>query len=240
MEFQVIPAIDIRGGRCVRLFQGRYDQETVFAEDPVEVALQWKVQGAQRLHVVDLDGALEGRPRNLEIVRRIVAAVSIPVEFGGGLRDLETIQSVLDAGVDRAILGTVAVEHPELVRKACELHGEAIAVSLDAREGMVAVRGWTETSSKPAMELAISMVKLGVRRLVYTDISRDGTLTEPNWESTAQLVAGVDVPVVASGGISRADQLVRFRSLGLEGTIVGKALYTGDIKLSDLHQLGLM
>lgn len=224
----------------MRLFQGRYDQETVFAEDPVEVALQWKVQGAQRLHVVDLDGALEGRPRNLEIVRRIVAAVSIPVEFGGGLRDLETIQSVLDAGVDRAILGTVAVEHPELVRKACELHGEAIAVSLDAREGMVAVRGWTETSSKPAMELAISMVKLGVRRLVYTDISRDGTLTEPNWESTAQLVAGVDVPVVASGGISRADQLVRFRSLGLEGTIVGKALYTGDIKLSDLHQLGLM
>lgn len=240
MEFQVIPAIDIRGGRCVRLFQGRYDQETVFAEDPVEVALQWKEQGAQRLHVVDLDGALEGRPRNLEIVRRIVAAVSIPVEFGGGLRDLETIQSVLDAGVDRAILGTVAVEHPELVRKACELHGEAIAVSLDAREGMVAVRGWTETSSEPAMELALSMVKLGVRRLVYTDISRDGTLTEPNWESTAQLVAVVDVPVVASGGISRADQLVRFRDLGLEGTIVGKALYTGDIKLSDLRQLGLM
>ncbi|HEX2922982.1 MAG TPA: 1-(5-phosphoribosyl)-5-[(5-phosphoribosylamino)methylideneamino]imidazole-4-carboxamide isomerase [Chloroflexota bacterium] len=240
MDFQVIPAIDLRDGRCVRLFQGQYDQETVFSEDPVAVARQWEAEGAPMLHLVDLDGALAGVPKNLEVIKRIVKAISIPVEMGGGLRDVPSIQRLLEAGVSRAILGTAAVETPELVKRACRLFDDRIVVALDAKDGIVMTRGWTEASGETAVEVAIKMVKLGVRRLMYTDISRDGTLTEPNWEAGKQLLAEVDIPVVASGGVAKVEQLVRLRNLGFEGAIVGRALYTGDIKMADLRQLGLL
>lgn len=240
MDFQVIPAIDIRGGRCVRLFQGQYDQETVFSEDPVAVALQWQQEGAHRLHVVDLDGALVGVPQNLDLLRRMVGAVSIPIGFGGGLRDLRSIQQVMETGVDRAILGTAAVETPDLVKRACGVYGDRIAVALDARNGIVMTHGWTEASGESALDVATRMVNLGARRLISTDISRDGTLTEPNFEALAQLVASIGVPVVASGGISRAEQLVRLRNVGVEGAVVGRALYTDDIKMADLRRLRLL
>ncbi len=240
MDFQVIPAIDIRGGRCVRLFQGQYDQETVFSEDPVAVALQWQQEGAHRLHVVDLDGALVGVPQNLDLLQRMVGAVSIPIGFGGGLRDLRSIQQVMETGVDRAILGTAAVETPDLVKRACGVYGDRIAVALDARNGIVMTHGWTEASGESALDVATRMVNLGARRLISTDISRDGTLTEPNFEALAQLVASIGVPVVASGGISRAEQLVRLRNVGVEGAVVGRALYTDDIKMADLRRLRLL
>ncbi len=240
MDFQVIPAVDIRNGRCVRLFQGDYDQETVFSEDPVSVALGWQQEGAPRIHVVDLDGALAGEPQNLEIVRRMVEALSVPIGFGGGLRTLRAIREVLEAGVERAILGTAAVETPDLVKQACSLYGDRICVSLDARKGTVMIHGWTEASSESAAEAASKMVNLGVQRLIYTDITRDGTMTEPNFDATAHLLGAVDIPVLASGGISRAEHLVRLRNLGVEGAVVGKALYTGAIKLPDLRQLGLL
>lgn len=240
MDFQVIPAVDIRGGRCVRLYQGQYDQETVFSEDPVAMALRWQNEGAPRIHVVDLDGALAGWPENLAIVRRMVEALEIPIGFGGGLRDLRAIRQVLEVGVERAILGTAAVETPDLVKHACALYGERIAVALDARNGTVMIHGWTEASGELAPDVAARMVNLGVQRLIYTDITRDGTLTEPNFDSAAQLMASVGVPVVASGGISRAEHLVRLRNLGAEGAVVGRALYTGAIKMAELRQLGLL
>lgn len=240
MDFQVIPAVDLRAGRCVRLFQGQYDQETVFSEDPVAVAVQWQEEGAPRIHVVDLDGALVGTPQNLGIVKAMVEALSIPVGFGGGLRELSSIRQVLDVGVDRAILGTAAVQTPDLVKQACSLYGERIAVSLDARSGGIMIHGWTEASGEPALDLAVKMVNLGVQRLVYTDITRDGTLTEPNFEAAAQLMRTVDVPIVASGGISRAEHLVRLRNLGVEAAVVGRALYTGAIKMANLRDLGLL
>jgi phosphoribosylformimino-5-aminoimidazole carboxamide ribotide isomerase len=240
MEFQVIPAVDIRGGKCVRLFQGQYDQETVFSEDPVSVALQWQSEGAKRLHVVDLDGARSGAPQNLEIVRQMVEALDIPIGFGGGLREVQSIRLAVSAGVERLILGTAAIEAPGVIKQACALYGDRVAVSLDARDGIVMIHGWTEASGEPALEVAAQMVRSGVSRVIYTDIARDGTLTEPNFEAVSQFVTLVGVPVVASGGISRAEHLVRLRNLGVEGAVVGRALYTGAIKLADLRQLGLL
>jgi phosphoribosylformimino-5-aminoimidazole carboxamide ribotide isomerase len=240
MDFQVIPAVDIRGGRCVRLFQGQYDQETVFSEDPVATAMQWQSEGAQRLHVVDLDGALSGSPQNLGIVQRMAEALQIPIGFGGGLRDLDAIRKTLDAGIDRVIVGSAAIETPALVRQACALYGDRVAVALDAKNGIVMIHGWTEASGEPALDVAGRMVDMGVKLIIYTDISRDGTLTEPNFEMVTQFVASAGVPVVASGGISRTEHLVRLRNLGAEGAVVGRALYTGAIKMSDLRQMGLL
>jgi phosphoribosylformimino-5-aminoimidazole carboxamide ribotide isomerase len=240
MDFHTIPAVDIKDGRCVRLFQGRYDQETVFSEDPAEVARKWEAEGARRVHVVDLDGALAGALQNLDVVRAIARALSIPITFGGGLRDLQSIRQLLEVGVDRVVLGTAAVEAPNLVEQAAQAYEDRVAVALDARDGVIVTRGWTEASGEPAMDVAARMVRLGVRRLIYTDVSRDGTLTEPNFESVSQLIAAIDVPVVASGGVSRVDHLVRLRDLGAEAAIVGRALYTGDIDMARLRQLGVL
>lgn len=240
MDFQVIPAIDIRGGRCVRLFQGQYDQETVFADDPVEVALRWQQEGASRIHIVDLDGARAGKPQNLEVVRRIVESVTIPVGFGGGLRDLRSVKEALESGIERAILGTAAIEQPGLVKQSSALYGDRIAVAIDAREGTVMIHGWTDASGESAVDVACRIAAAGARRVIYTDISRDGTLTEPNFEGVAQMLSTVTVPVVASGGISRVEHLVRLRNLGAEGAVVGKALYTGAIRLPDLRSFGML
>ena len=226
---EVIPAVDLRNGKCVRLYQGDYARETVFSDDPAAMALRWQSDGAKRLHLVDLDGAAEGEPRNLDAIEKILAAVEVPVQVGGGIRSLETIAQLLDLGVGRAILGTAAIEDPSLVEEACQRYGEQIIVGIDARNGMVATRGWLQQSSIAAGGLANRMVELGARRFIYTDISRDGTLTGPNFEAIAELCSQVEVPVIAAGGISSIANLTRLAELGAEGAIVGRAIYTGDL-----------
>ena len=230
----IIPAIDLRGGQCVRLYQGDYTRETVFSDDPLEVALKWQSLGAPRLHIVDLDGAAAGEPRNLDIVKEIARTVLIPTELGGGIRDLEMVEEVLKAGVDRVVLGTAAVKNPDLVREACRRFRESVIVSIDARDGHIATDGWRQEAEQGTIiELADYMVKLGVRRFIYTDISRDGTLTEPNFTAISEFVDAVRVPVVAAGGIATINHLKVLEKLGVEGAIVGKAIYTGDIDLKE-------
>jgi phosphoribosylformimino-5-aminoimidazole carboxamide ribotide isomerase len=230
---EVIPAIDLRGGKCVRLYQGDYNEETVFSDDPLDVALKWQSMGAPRLHIVDLDGAATGEIRNLEIIREIAEAILIPTQLGGGIRDLDTIQSLLKAGVERVILGTAAVENPALVKEACRKFRESIVIGIDAREGRVAIKGWQRDTDLMAIEFAESMIELGARRFIYTDINRDGTLTEPNFAAIAELVEAIQVPVIAAGGISSINHLKMLDKLGVEGAITGKALYTGDINLKE-------
>jgi len=230
---EIIPAIDLRNGKCVRLYQGDYGRETIFSDDPVSVALRWQSEGARRLHIVDLDGAARGEPGNLDTIEEIIAAIDIPVQVGGGIRSIETMEQLFATGVERAILGTVAVEKPELVKEACQKFRDRIIISIDAKDRMVATRGWLQESTVIASELAGKMIELGVMRFIYTDISRDGTLTSPNFEAIAEFLSLVIAPVIAAGGISSVDHLARLAELGLEGAIVGKAIYTGDVKLAD-------
>ena len=197
--------------------------------------------GAPRLHIVDLDGAAAGEPRNLEVIKEIAKAMLIPVQLGGGIRHLETIEELLKAGIERVILGTAAVENPQLVKDACRRFRESIIVGIDAREGYVATRGWLQDTELTSVALAESMVQLGVRRFIYTDISRDGTLTEPNFPATAEMVDAIRLPVIAAGGISSLNHLRMLQKLGVEGAIVGRALYTGDINLKQaLADIGQM
>jgi len=230
---EIIPAIDLRNGKCVRLYQGDYGKETVFSNKPVEIALRWQSEGARRIHIVDLDGAARGEPVNLETIEDMIAAIDIPVQFGGGIRSIETIEQLFAAGVERAILGTVAVEKPDLVKEACQKFSDRIIISIDAKDRMVATRGWLQKSTVTAGELASKMIEIGVTRFIYTDISRDGTLTSPNFEAIAELLSQVNVPVIAAGGISSVQHLTRLAELGVEGAIVGKAIYTGDVKLGE-------
>jgi phosphoribosylformimino-5-aminoimidazole carboxamide ribotide isomerase len=223
--------VDIKGGQCVRLYQGDYERETVFSDDPLEVALKWQAKGASRLHVVDLDGAAAGEMRNIEIIREIARAILIPVQLGGGIRNLETIKKVLKEGVERVVLGTAAVENAELVTEACRQFRESIAVSVDANEGLVAVQGWHRTTELTALAFIRAMTKLGVRRFIYTDINRDGTLTEPNFDAISEVIDSTRAPVIAAGGISSLNHLKVLQKLGAEGAIVGRALYTGSIDL---------
>ncbi len=234
---EVIPAIDLKDGKCVRLYQGDFQQAQVFSEDPLAVARAFQQAGAPRLHIVDLDGAAAGAPVSLEVYRAIVKGVSISVQVGGGIRDAETAALVLEAGVARLVLGTSAVEEPRLVEHLCqEYAGEAIVVSLDARNGLVAVRGWKETTTVPALELLRQMAAIGVKRFVYTDIARDGTLTEPNWEALRAVfkeARSLGVALISSGGISSVDHVKRLAALGVEAAIIGRALYTGALSLQD-------
>ena len=231
---EIIPSIDLRAGRCVRLYQGDYAQETVYSEDPLVVARSWQEQGASRLHLVDLDGAAAGYPANLPVISAIAGSLDIPVQVGGGIRDRATAESLLSAGAQRVVLGTAAVERPELVRELCAGYGSpAVVVAVDARDGRVAIKGWTETAAMTAPELADRMAGLGVVRLLYTDISRDGTLTGPNFAANAALVRDSGMAVQASGGVARLDHLARLVETGVEGVIIGRALYTGDITLAE-------
>ncbi len=230
---EIIPAIDIRGGRCVRLCQGDYDQETVFSEDPITAALTWYSQGARWLHIVDLDGAIAGEPQNTETVEQIIKETGLLIELGGGIRQEETAKKLLRQGVSRIVLGTAAIEDRELVRRLCQQFGQAIAVSLDARDGKIAVHGWQKNTVVEVLQLGREMAGAGVSRLIFTDIKRDGTLTEPNFDMIKRLVAETNVAVIAAGGISRLEHLRRLKELGVEGAIIGKALYTGDINLGD-------
>ena len=230
---EIIPAVDIRGGRCVRLYQGDYNQETVFDEDPVTAALTWYSQGARWLHIVDLDGAVAGEPRNMEVVGQIMKETGLLIELGGGIRQEKVASELLRRGVSRLILGTAAVENRELVKKLCQQFGEAVAVSLDARDGKIAIRCWQKDTVVEVLQLSREMVDAGVRRFIYTDIRRDGTLTEPNFDMIEKLLGEANVPVIVAGGISRLEHLRRIKELGAEGAIIGKALYTGDMNLGE-------
>lgn len=234
----IYPAIDLRGGRCVRLQQGDFARETVYADDPVEAAGRWAAEGAAWLHVVNLDGAL-GRSgeANLAALARIRRAVDLPIQFGGGLRSLEDVDRVLGLGVARVILGTVAIREPEVVREALARYGaERIAVGIDARDGRVAVAGWTDVSEVGAVDLGRRMAALGVQRVVYTDVARDGMLTGPNVPATAALARETGLRVIASGGVSSLDdleQLAAHAADGIDGVIVGMALYEGRLTLPE-------
>ncbi|MEH2360853.1 1-(5-phosphoribosyl)-5-[(5-phosphoribosylamino)methylideneamino]imidazole-4-carboxamide isomerase [Nostoc sp.] len=232
----VIPAIDLLEGHCVRLYQGDYDRSQVFSENPADVAKQWVDQGATRLHIVDLDGAKAGKVVNLGAIEAIADAVSVPIEIGGGLRDRTSVQQVFNLGVQWAILGTIAVEQPQLVQELCADFPEKIIIGIDARNGLVATRGWLETSEVLATQLAVQMQELGAAAIIYTDIHRDGTLTGPNLEALRELAAVISIPIIASGGVSSLTDLLSLLALepqGVTGVIVGRALYTGDILLKE-------
>jgi phosphoribosylformimino-5-aminoimidazole carboxamide ribotide isomerase len=202
------------------------------------VALQWQSLGAPRLHIVDLDGAFSGEVYNLDIVTEIASAALIPTQLGGGIRQLKTIEQMLKAGVERVILSTAAVEDQELIKQACQRFRESIIVGIDAREGYISTHGWRKETELGAVELARSMLELGVRRFIYTDINRDGTLTEPNFSAIAELINAVKTPIIAAGGISSLNHLQMLKTLGAEGAIVGKALYTNDINLKEALAIG--
>lgn len=227
----VIPAIDIRGGRCVRLHQGDYALETVFEDDPVAVARRWAQQGAGRIHVVDLDGARDGHQVNAGLVRAIVAAVACPVQTGGGIRDLATLRATLDAGLQRVALGTAAVKDPALLREAIALAGDRLIVSVDVRDGKVRTEGWTEGSDLDARAWIEDLARLGVTRIVYTDIARDGAMEGPNLDAYAALARETDLAIIAAGGVTTVDDVRRLAATGIEAAIIGRALYTGDIAL---------
>ena len=229
---EIIPAIDLKDGRCVRLFQGDFNQETVFSDDPLAMAQSWQDQGSQRLHVVDLDGAIRGNPVHLEIISSIVKTLDIPVQVGGGIRDLSSAEAWIEIGVARVVIGTAAVRDPDMVQEVCrKLGSEKIVVSVDAKDGLVALQGWQESSSVTVLDLASQMAKLGVVRLLYTDISRDGTLTGPDLVTNARLTSETDLAIQASGGVSSLEDLRRLLRTGVEGVIIGRALYTGAVSL---------
>lgn len=232
----IFPAIDLRGGKCVRLFQGDFGQETVFSNRPADVARKWQEQGAEFLHLVDLDGARSGHSENLATVQDILAAVTIPVELGGGIRTMENIDAVLTLGVRRVILGSVAVRDPKLVADACEKYGDRIVVGIDAKDGIVAVDGWGISGDIEVITLAKRMKEAGVRTIIYTDISRDGTLSGVNVKATAELARESGVRIVASGGVRDARDIKALKPYerdGIEGVIVGKSIYTGSLSLPE-------
>lgn len=235
----IFPAIDIRHGRCVRLVKGEFDKETVFADDPSTMAEKWSSLGAEYLHVVDLDGALAGSSQNIEAIKKILTKSSMPVQVGGGIRNMEHIERLLGLGVARVILGSVAVKNAELVKAACEKYPGQIIVGIDAKAGIVAVEGWGVSGNVQAIELAKKMGQVGVEHIVFTDIARDGMLSGVNVEATAQLAKEAGVKIIASGGVaglSDIKALQQYEADGIEGVIIGKALYTGAINLPEALQ----
>lgn len=233
----IYPAIDIRGGKCVRLFKGDFEQETVFSDNPYEMAKKWESAGGEFLHLVDLDGARAGEPKNLQAVKEILESVNIPAELGGGIREISHIEEVLNMGVTRVILGSVAVKNPALVKEACKIYGsDKIVVGIDAKDGVVAVEGWGVSGNIKATELALRMKDAGVTTIIYTDISRDGTLEGVNVKETANLAKTSGLKVVASGGVSSLDDIKALKAHekdGIEGVIVGKSIYTGALDLAE-------
>ncbi|MGB0681277.1 MAG: 1-(5-phosphoribosyl)-5-[(5-phosphoribosylamino)methylideneamino]imidazole-4-carboxamide isomerase [Magnetovibrionaceae bacterium] len=236
----LFPAIDLKDGQCVRLLLGEMDQATVFNDNPGDQAKSFQDAGAEWIHVVDLNGAFEGKPVNAEAVKAILDSVDVPVQLGGGIRDMETIRTWLELGVRRVILGTVAVKNPDLVREACATFPGRVAVGIDARGGMVAVEGWAETSTLTPLQLARAFEDAGVAAIIYTDIDRDGALTGPNVEATVALADAIGIPVIASGGVSSPDDLrdlVKAGGTRLEGVISGRALYDGRIDVGQAMRI---
>jgi phosphoribosylformimino-5-aminoimidazole carboxamide ribotide isomerase len=232
----IIPAIDIRGGRCVRLLQGDFQRETVYGSDPVEVALRWAGKGAERIHIVDLDGSREGRPVNDAVIRQILSSVSIPIELGGGIRDIGTVDYYIGLGVQWTILGTAALKNRDFVGEACRRFPGRIILGIDAKDGKVAVEGWTEATGADALEVAKRYEGIGLAAIVYTDISRDGMETGVNVTATERLARSVEIPVIASGGVAGIgdiERLLAAAASGILGVITGKALYTGALDLEE-------
>jgi phosphoribosylformimino-5-aminoimidazole carboxamide ribotide isomerase len=232
----VIPAIDLKEGKCVRLEQGLMEKDTVYSDNPAAQALVWQVKGAELLHIVDLDGAFAGEPKNRSAIESIVKALKIPTQLGGGIRDMETIDAYLGIGVGRVIIGTAAQRNPELVKEACAKYPGRIVVGIDAKNGMVAVQGWAEVTGVTAIELAKKFEGYGVAAIIYTDISRDGMMQGPNIEATKALAEAITIPVIASGGVSTLkdiENLMAVESAGISGAITGKAIYSGAIDLTE-------
>ena len=230
---ELIPAIDLLDGKCVRLSQGDYSKSVIYGDDPIKMALHWQGLRAERLHIVDLDGAKSGLPTNHEIIAAIAATLSIPIEVGGGIRDEKTIEKLLLLGVERCIIGTKAVTDEEWAKKIFQKFGDKLILGIDAKKGKVAVKGWLETTELSAIELALSLKKYGAQRIIYTDISRDGMLAGPNIQETVDLAKESDMAVIASGGMSNISDIIALNSTNiLEGVILGRALYTGDIDLT--------
>lgn len=232
----ILPAIDLKAGKCVRLEQGLMDKDTVYNDNPGAQARIWQEQGGELLHIVDLDGAFAGVPKNKEAIKAIVEAIDIPSELGGGIRDLQTIEAYLELGISRVILGTVAKENPALVEEACRKFPGRIVVGIDAKDGLVAVRGWADVTEKKATEMAREMEGFGVEAIIYTDIARDGMMQGPNIEQTKALAESISIPVIASGGLSTLDdirRLMAIESSGVTGVITGKAIYSGAIDLRE-------
>lgn len=235
----IYPAIDILDGKCVRLFQGDYSQETVYNNDPVAVAREWKEQGAKFLHIVDLDGAKKAEPVNFEIIKKIYEETGLPIQTGGGIRDFAKAKMILDAGIERIIIGTSALKDKDFTIQALETYGERVAIGMDCRDGYIAVEGWEENSDVKAIDLALELKKHGLKTVIYTDISRDGTLTGPNTAELKAFAEATQIDTIASGGMSQVEdiqglQALRDEQITIEGAIVGKALYTGNIKLREV------
>lgn len=228
---RIYPAIDIIDGKCVRLVQGDYSKKTTFSDSPLDVAKKWRSMGGEFIHLVDLDGAKSGDTPNFELVTQIAKALDIPVEIGGGIRNMKTVDKYLQNGVFRVIIGTAAVRNPEFVREAVEKYDDRIVVGIDAKDGMAAISGWEDVSEAPALELAKQMQDYGVKSVIYTDIATDGMLGGPNIEAMREMKNNVDIEIIASGGVSSIDDVRRLKETGVEGAIIGKALYTGGIDL---------
>ncbi|MGO9015042.1 MAG: 1-(5-phosphoribosyl)-5-[(5-phosphoribosylamino)methylideneamino]imidazole-4-carboxamide isomerase [Dissulfurispiraceae bacterium] len=234
----VIPAIDLKDGLCVRLLQGRKEDATVYSSDPVATAKKWESCGAKLLHVVDLDGAFTGNQKNLESIRKIRAAVTMDIEVGGGIRDMSRIDQLIALGINRVILGTVAIVKPVLVTQAARIYPGRVLVGIDAKHGLVAVKGWVEVTRAKPVELALAMQKHGAAGIIYTDISKDGMMAGPNIEATRKMVESLAIPVIASGGVSSIDDLKKLMAIkNLWGAITGMALYTGSLDLEEAIKL---
>jgi len=230
---QIWPAIDLRGGKCVRLIQGDYNRETVFGEDPVEMARHWVEQGARHLHLVDLDGARLGKPANLASIRAIVQAVDVPCELGGGIRDEETIATLLDDGVARLVIGTKALKEPDWFRRMCRQYPDRLVLGVDARDGHVATDGWLETSTTPAVDLARQFDGEPLAAVIYTDIATDGMMGGPNVAALEKVRLAVRGPLIASGGVTHVEHIAQLAAAAVDGCIIGRALYEGSLKLPD-------
>lgn len=230
---RIYPAIDIKDGKCVRLLQGRFSDVTVYGDDPAAMAKKWESLGGEYIHVVDLDGALKGHGVNAEIIKKICSSVSVPVQTGGGIRTMEDIKAKLDCGISRVIIGTKAVSSPEFIKNAVSEYGDKIVVGIDAKDGYVAVEGWEKCSEFKAVEFAEKMTSLGVKTIVYTDISTDGTLKGPNVAAMEEMAKSVNADIIASGGIGSLGHIKSLVPTGVEGVIVGRALYTGNVDLSE-------
>lgn len=228
----IIPAIDIINGSCVRLLKGDYKKKTTYSDDPVQVSSDWVSKGANRIHIVDLEGARLGRRIEMESVKSIIANVSVPIQLGGGIRSLDSVAQAIDQGVDRVMIGTAAI-NKDLIKKLCHnFDTEKFLISVDVRDGEVVVDGWTKSSGKDSLDLIAELESMGVKRIMYTDTNRDGTLTEPNYNAIETLVSLYGLKIIVAGGISKIDQLIRLSEYDIEGAVVGRALYTGDIELS--------
>ncbi|KDR95105.1 1-(5-phosphoribosyl)-5-[(5-phosphoribosylamino)methylideneamino] imidazole-4-carboxamide isomerase [Peptoclostridium litorale DSM 5388] len=231
------PAIDIKDGKCVRLKQGKFDDITTYYENPFEAATLWKEGGADYIHIVDLDGALEGVSKNIDVIGKIASKIDVPVQVGGGIRSVEAAKALLESGVSRFIVGTIAIKDRELLKNMVEQFGDKVVVGIDAKDGKVAIDGWENVSSKDSLELAKELQEMGVNTIVYTDISKDGMMSGPNFEVYEMLKKELSLQVIASGGVSSIDDLKKLNDIGVDGAIIGKALYNGAIDFKEAKKI---